>query len=214
MLTVDAIFFDIDGTLVDARKDIVNAMNYALRHLGLKEKPFELIVSYIGTGISDLIRKSLGEDKADFTEEGVRLYGDYYLKHPADEAKLYPHVKETLEYFKAKRKFILTNRYAKFADPVLEKTGILHYFEKVIGGDDEDCLKPSACALDNLLPGLKIDKKRSVMVGDMAIDVMMGKNSGIATCWVSYGLGRQEDVEDLKPDYMIDDIAELKGIIE
>lgn len=214
MFAVDAIFFDIDGTLVDDRIDIVNAMNYTLRQLGLKEKPPHLIVSYVGTGVSDLIRKSLGEDKADLTEEGVRLYGDYYIKHPADEAKLYPHVKETLEYFRNKRKLILTNRYAKFADPVLKKTGIRDYFEEIIGGDDENCLKPSACVLDNLLPKLKIDKARSIMVGDMAIDVLMGKNSGVATCWVSYGLGRPEEVSPLKPDYTIDDIAKLKGIVK
>jgi len=214
MFAVDAIFFDIDGTLVDDRIDIVNAMNYTLRRLGLKEKPPQLIVSYVGAGVSDLIRKSLGEDKADFTEEGVRLYGDYYIKHPADEARLYPHVKETLEYFRNKRKLILTNRYAKFAEPVLKKTGIRDYFEDVIGGDDENCLKPSACVLDSLLPRLKIDKARSIMVGDMAIDVMMGKNSGIKTCWVSYGLGRPEEVSELKPDYTIDDIAKLKKIIK
>ena len=51
------------------------------------------------------------------------------------------------------------------------------------------------------------------MVGDMAIDVQTGKNSRIKTCWVSYGLGRREDVEPLKPDYMINDIIELKDII-
>lgn len=213
MISVDAIFFDVDGTLVDARKDIVNAVNYAMRRLGLKARPFELVVSYIGTGVKDLIEKSLGADKSEFAEEGVKLFSDYYVKHPTDEAKLYPHVRETLDYFRTKRKFILTNRYSRFADAALSGLGIRQYFEEIIGGDDENCLKPSACVLNNLLPGLKLKKAECIIVGDMAIDIMTGKNSGIATCWVSYGLDKREDIEPLKPDYMIDDIAELKTII-
>jgi len=213
MISADAIFFDVDGTLVDARKDIVNAVNYALRRLGLKKRPFELVVSYIGTGVKDLMEKSLGADKSEFAEEGVKIFSDYYMKHPTDEARLYPHVRETLDHFKTKRKFILTNRYARFADATLKGLGIRHYFEEIIGGDDESCLKPSACILNNLLPGLKIDKTRCIIVGDMGIDILTGKNSGIATCWVSYGLSKREEVEAIKPDYMIDDIAQLKGII-
>lgn len=213
MTSIDTIFFDVDGTLVDARKDIVNAVNHVLGAFGLEEKPFGLIVSYVGTGVKDLIRKSLGEDRAGSVEEGVRIFSGYYVRHPADEAELYPHVKETLEYFRAKRKLILTNRYAVFADATLKGLGIRHYFEDVIGGDDEGCLKPSVCVLDKVFPRLNIDKEKSMIVGDMAIDVMMGKNAGLKTCWVSYGLGGPEEARALGPDYIIDDMAELKSII-
>ena len=179
---MDAIFFDLDGTLVDARSDIVRAANYALRALGCREKPFEEIVSYVGTGVSELVSKSLDTGDKALIEKGVAIYSEYLLKHPADEAKVYPHVKETLEFFKDKRKFILTNRYTRFADPLLKALGLRKYFEEVIGGDDEKCIKPSACVLDTVLPGLKIDKAKAVIVGDMTIDIMTGKNSGVKTC--------------------------------
>jgi phosphoglycolate phosphatase len=214
MLIVDAIFFDFDGTLVDARIDIVNAVNYTLARLGRPEKPFTEVVSYIGTGVSYLVSKSLGSEDAGLVEEGVRIYIDYYTAHPADEAVVYPHAKEMLDFFRNKRKFILTNRYVSLAAPALEATGLGKYFEEVIGGDDESCLKPSACVFDNILPRLKVDKKRAIIVGDMAVDIMAGKNSGIKTCWVTYGLGRMADLEGVKPDYVIDDIAELKKIIK
>ena len=128
MLNIDAIFFDVDGTLVDARSDIVDAINYLLRQMGFPEKSFDEIVSYIGTGVKDLVSRSLGSGDITLVEKGIGIYDSYYMEHPADKARLYPHAKETLEYFRDKRKFILTNRYARFADSVLKALGIREYF--------------------------------------------------------------------------------------
>ncbi|MDD5135839.1 MAG: HAD-IA family hydrolase [Candidatus Omnitrophica bacterium] len=214
MVYIDSIFFDIDGTLIDARQDIVTAMNYALRQMGFPEKPFDEIVSYVGTGVTYLIAKSLGSEKADLVERGVELYTNYYIAHPADKATLYPHAREILEHFKKKRKIILTNRYTRFAEPVLNALDIRGYFEDIVGGDDEKCLKPSACVLEPVVSRLRIDKSRSLIIGDMAVDIMTGKNSGIKTCWIRHGLGKDEDVRPLDPDFIIDDLIELKGIIE
>jgi phosphoglycolate phosphatase len=189
-------------------------MNYALRRMKLPERSFDEIVSYIGTGVKDLISKSIGSAEEGLVERGVELYGAYYMAHPAGAAILYPHVKEVLEYFGKKKKYILTNRYARFADPVLKALGIRKYFADIIGGDDEHCLKPSACVLEPHISKLGIDKEKALIVGDMAIDIETGKNSGVKTCWVTYGLGKTEDVEPLKPDFVIDDIIELKTLIK
>lgn len=213
MFTVDSIFFDVDGTLVDARNDIAGSVNHALKSLGIREKSVPEIVSYIGTGVKDLIRQSLGDDNLSLQEKAEEIFTGYYVKHSADTATLYPHVKEVLEHFKDKKKYILTNRYSRFAEITLNALGVGQYFEEILGGDDEDCLKPSACIIDRVLHKLKIDKSRSIIVGDMAIDVMTGKNAGIKTCWVSYGLGRLEDIRNLSPDYIVDDIIKLKSII-
>lgn len=214
MIDIDIIFFDVDGTLVDARDDIVAGINYALKRLGLSEKPFDEIVSYIGTGVRDLVRKSVGScDSADVIDEGVALFGDYYVKHAADKCTLYPYTRETLDYFKGKRKFIVTNRFTRFADATLKGLGIRDYFEDILGGDDETCLKPNACALKRSGLGEDIKMAPAMIVGDMAIDIETGKNAGITTCWVTYGLGKRSDLKGLKPDYIIDDISELKKII-
>ena len=218
MAEISVIFFDVDGTLVDSRKDIVKAINYTLRRLGLPRKPAREIVSYVGTGVRDLVEKSLRNGKAARVDKAVKIFSAYYTKHSADFSKLYPHVKEILVYLKDKRKFILTNRYKDFADATLRELEIRRYFEDIIGGDDEDCKKPSACVLEKVLSKLKIDRRKAMIVGDMAIDIETGKNSGVKTCWVTYGLGRRKDFPArgkarLKPDYIIDDLIELEGII-
>lgn len=214
MIEIDIIVFDIDGTLVDSKNDIAKAVNHTLEKLGVGQKPSEKIISYIGTGVSDLIKKSLGRKHANLAEEGIRIFGDFYVKHSTEESALYPHVKDILEYFDGKRKFISTNRYVRFADATLRGFGIRNRFEDIIGGDDENCMKPSSCVLEKVFSGVEIDKGKMMMVGDMAIDIETGKNFGIKTCWVTYGLGKRKDVGPLKPDYVINDIVELKDIIK
>ena len=214
MAWIDNIFFDIDGTLVDATIDIANAMNTALRVLGRPELSVEVITSHVGFGVKDLMRKCLGSADESIVDRAARLYSDHYIAHAADETVLYPHVVEMLEHLKSKRKFILTNRYAAFADVALRGLGIAGYFEDIIGGDDESCIKPSACIVDKAVERLRVDKKKSLIVGDMAVDVMTGKNAGVATCWVTHGLGKAEDVLPLEPDYIIDDLIELNRIIK
>jgi len=213
VVDIDTIIFDVDGTLVDSRKDIIKAVNLTLRKLELPEKPPELIVSYIGLGIRDLLRKSLGEQKSHFVDEAFKIFNEYFARHSADESRLYPHVKETLDYFRNKRKVVITNRNRESAEITLRKLGIKNYFEEIFGGDDENCIKPSACPLDRVSSRLEMDKTKTVMVGDMDVDIKAGKEFSIKTCWVTYGLGKREDIEKIEPDYIIDDIMELKNII-
>lgn len=213
MIRIDTIFFDVDGTLVDARKDIVKAINFALSRMGVKPPPSKQVVSYIGTGVKDLVKKSLGEPNAGLIDKTIDIFSEYYIKHATDETKLYPHVREILEYFNDKRKFIITNRYSRFADTTLKGFGIRKYFEEILGGDDENCMKPSACVLDRFISKLNIDKRRALIIGDMVIDVQTGKNSGIKTCFVTYGLGKLKEAKALRPDYIIKDLLELKDVI-
>lgn len=215
MIEVDSIFFDVDGTLVDSRQDITNAMNHALSTLGFKALSQDEVIAHVGNGVKDLVRNCLGGRGDDpLVQRGADLYWKHFMAHAVDETVLYPHAKEILDYLKGTRKFILTNRYRDFAEATLKGLGIMHYFEQVIGGDDETCLKPCAEILDKIASKEKIDKKRALIVGDMDVDILTGKNAGVKTCWVTYGLGRIEEVKPLKPDFIIEDLIELKEIIQ
>lgn len=209
----DYIFFDVDGTLVDSGKDIASAVNYTLRKMGYPAQPEGLLISYIGTGTKDLLEKSLGAGDPAMIEKATEIFSSYYAEHMIEASKLYPHTEEVLEYFNTKKKYILTNRFTSLAEKTLAGFGIRRYFEGIFGGDDENCLKPSACVMDSIVSKLRIDRSKAMIVGDMAVDIMTGKNSGIKTCWVRYGLGKARDVEPLKPDFAIDDLLELEKII-
>lgn len=213
MQPIDLIIFDLDGTLVDSIEDIANAVNFTLKEVGLEEKSIQEISSYVGTGTEDLIRKSLGKNEDTLFEKALSLFKEYYKKHPVDNSRLYPGAREILEYFKDKRKVIVTNRMHEFALKIIKVLNIYDYFEDILGGDDLGCAKPSSCLLDKAMNQLNIDKERTIIVGDMDVDIFAGKKAGIHTCAVTYGIGLKEDILRARPDYMIDNILRLKEII-
>jgi phosphoglycolate phosphatase len=213
MRGVELIIFDLDGTLVDSRTDIANAVNFTLRKLGLKEKSVAEISSYIGMGVEDLIWKSLGDEQDKLHKKALSVFEEYYRVHSTDNSVLYPGVKEILEYFQEKKKAVITNRNYEFAEVALKAFGINGYFVDILSGDDAGCMKPSPCPLDKCIDKLDVDKERAIIVGDMYIDILAGRRAGIITCAVTYGIGKKDDIVKAKPDYIIDNILQLKDIV-
>ena len=213
MQYVKLIIFDLDGTLIDSRQDIANAVNFALRKVGLKEKGISEITSYIGTGVGDLILKSVGQEASPLFKQALFYFEGYYRQHFADNSILYPGAKEILSYFENKRKVVITNKNYEFAMLSLKQAGIYSYFEDILGGDDTSCMKPSSCPLDKSIHRLDINKEKTIIVGDMDIDILAGKSAGIITCAVTYGIGKIEDIVKANPDYIIDSLLQLKEII-
>lgn len=210
---VDVIIFDLDGTLIDSKLDIIKSVNYTLKEVGLKEEDPAFIKNLIGWGTSKLIEDALGRHKDKF-DKALLIFNKYYKAHQLDTTNLYPNVKDVLEYFLNKPKAIASNKSKEFVRDTLVQLGIRNYFVKIIGGDDISCLKPSTCQIDKILHSLKIPSDKAILVGDMSIDIKTAKSANILSCGVTYGLGNKIDLENLKPDFIIDNIIDLKKIIE
>jgi len=213
MKDIELIIFDLDGTLVDSVKDIAEAVNHTLRKLGVEEKSHGEIKSLIGTGAEDLIKKSIDTKTDCCLEDALSLMSEYYRGHSLDNTRLFPGVRETLDYFAQKRKAIITNRQRGFAVQTLKGLGIYDYFEEITGGDNLGCMKPSSCPLEGAMHGFGVKRSKTIMVGDMNIDILAGKKAGVATCGVTYGIGEKEDILEAGPDFVIDSITGLKDII-
>ena len=209
---IELIMFDLDGTLVDSLKDIANAGNFTLENFGLMKKSEQEIISYVGEGREHLVKKMLG-DKQTFLKEAIPVFGEYYKKHSMDNSILYPNVKKVLEYFKDKKKAVISNKNHEEVISILKELAIYDCFDNIMGVNEVEHKKPSAFPLNKIMQRLHINKEKSIMVGDMDIDILAGKNAGILTCAVTYGVSKKEDIIRAEPDFIIDDIGKLRDII-
>ncbi len=215
MVEIDLIIFNFDGTLLDSKRVIVNAANYTLNELGLKSKSSDWIIGHVGTSIRGFLKKIPGLEDISMIEKGVELFTRYWNNNLVKESRLFPNVKEVLEHFKDKSMFIISNGSMSVIEEALKKFKIKKYFQKVISGDDEDCLKPSTCPIDKAVNIKDIrHRERTIIVGDMEVDIKTGKEAGIKTCGVTYGFRKAEEIKASKPDFLINDILGLMEVIK
>lgn len=160
MKSVELIIFDLDGTLVDSKEGIANSVNLALKEVGVSQKSNQEIISYIGIGVDHLIRTSLGKEYEHLFEKTKSVF-ENYRRSSLDGSKPYPGVEEILDYFKNKKKVIVTNGKREFALLTLKRCNIYNYFADVIGGDELDCMKPSSCPLDAVMAKFNMNKEKA-----------------------------------------------------
>ena len=206
---IKLIIFDLDGTLVDTKKDISNAINYALRNIGLKEKDVETITSYVGEGLKNTMFKALDMKHEDLLDRSVELFKGYYLKHLVDNALVYPGVLEFLKLSYGIKKAVISNKDTDLCIETLKKLQLGKYFDIILGGDDPKCRKPDPCPLLKVMRTFNIEASSSLIIGDMDCDIIAGKAAKIRTCAVTYGFGKMQDIVKLSPDHIVNNFMDL-----
>jgi phosphoglycolate phosphatase len=128
----DLLIFDLDGTLVDTRRDLANAVNYALRQVGKNEIDLDTITGYVGDGMRKLLERALDGAVEVELETARRHFRLYYHEHIADFSQLYSGMEDVLQHFQFKKKAVLTNKPQEFTDALLQRLDIHHYFEMIV----------------------------------------------------------------------------------
>jgi phosphoglycolate phosphatase len=205
---VDLIIFDLDGTLIESKWDIAEAVNLTLADLGLSLRAKEEIFSFVGDGIKRLLRLAVGEENHARYEEALRVFRGHYLAHCLDRTKFYPGVEQVLTFFTDKYKAVATNKSLEYTTKILKGLGA-HHFAYVVGGDDGYGLKPEPGMLFKIMEALKVTKDRTVLIGDSTNDIKGGHNAGIKVCAVGYGMGNREKMAACQPDWFIEKPEEL-----
>ncbi|HNV85936.1 MAG TPA: HAD-IA family hydrolase [Candidatus Omnitrophota bacterium] len=209
----DFLIFDLDGTLIDSKRDIALSVNHALEACGLEALSLETVSGFVGHGASNLIRSCLGEKHQEVFEKALKYFRRYYLEHLLDFTGLYPGVREILEFTGDIPKAVVTNKPLEHSLRILEGLGIRKFFCDILGGDSPRAKKPAPDALLHLVEKHAVPCPRTLMVGDSLIDLQAGKSAGIRTCAVTYGFVKKEDLIRAEPDYIIDTVLELRAIL-
>jgi phosphoglycolate phosphatase len=207
---IDLVMFDLDGTLADTGTDLANSVNYVRSYLSLEPLEDRMVYDHVGRGVEHLIRSSLPDSYQDRFREVMELFLRHYELHLLDATALYPHVKETLDYFRQKKRAVVSNKLQRLTVSVLRGLGIELCFDVILGGDSVQQKKPDPASLNQVLSAFGVSPAKAVIVGDGDTDIHAGKRAGVYTCGVTYGLGNREELVAAEPDYLLDDLCELK----
>jgi len=208
------LIFDLDGTLADSRLDVANAIRHALVQLGRNPLPHEEIYRFVGNGIQRSIEHMLGSQAPDLVERAIQLYRQHYGQHLLDHTVLYPHVKETLNVFRHKKKAIISNKRQEPSVAILKGLGISHHFNIILGGDQVEEKKPAPEAVFRVADQLGVAPSEAIIIGDSPEDIQAGRAAGLITCGVTYGFHPQERLLAEKPDHLIDSLKQLYELID
>jgi len=207
--TARLLVFDLDGTLVDSKEDLANAVNVALESFGLPPLPHPVIYSYVGDGASALIRRALPEETADRLPEVLDRFLEYYRRHLLDTTRAYPGVVGALRKWAGfYRMAVLTNKGVAMSREILSGLSLDGYFFEVRGGDSFATKKPDPEGLLHILREAGVEAQEAIMVGDSRNDVLAGKAAGTVTCGVTYGLAASGFAEH-PPDFTVDRFPDL-----
>ncbi len=146
------LIFDLDGTLVDSKRDLAASVNHVREKFNLAPLTEGQIAGLIGGGAKDLIRKALGPSAAETElQSALHLFLSYYRAHMLDRTVLYPGVHETLDRLRDCRLAVLTNKPVHFSCSMLDGLGIYRYFSAVYGGNSFGSKKPDPVGIFQIL---------------------------------------------------------------
>src|SRR3990172_2602275 len=151
MNKVDLMIFDLDGTLVDSAPDLISAVNYTRAVLGLPAMNDNEILGFVGDGTDKLVERLLGRELQHRRAEAMEVFLSYYDAHLLDNTTLYPDVRDILEFYRLKKKIIITNKRYHFTRKITDGFEITGCFDDIIGVGSTPFRKPDARILLPLL---------------------------------------------------------------
>lgn len=213
MSRFEALLFDLDGTLVDSRADLSDAVNHALKAVGKPTQPEAVIVKLVGNGLRRLMSDAVGPSSDAVLDQAVEAFNFYYDRHYADKTTMYEGVADGLLALSKQMKIgVVSNKPERFSKLLLKALKVDAFFSVIIGGDTTSETKPHPAPLLKAIKDMNIGGN-VLMIGDGPQDIKAGKAANVKTCAVKYGYGFSEETAKLNPDFLINQFSELKEIV-
>jgi phosphoglycolate phosphatase len=221
--------FDLDGTLIDSRLDLIHSVNAMLHHIGRPELDGNVIASYVGDGAPALVRRALGDtDDERLRREALEYFLGYYRLHKLDHTTVYEGIPEVLAKLAEppdgaasngvpatgvqREMAVLTNKPVNPSRDIVRALGLGDLFVCVYGGNSFTTKKPDPLGVRTILQETGFAADNALMIGDSAIDVLTGRNAGLWTCGVTYGFA-PHSLEEEPPDVLVETPWELGELL-
>ncbi|OCG58496.1 phosphoglycolate phosphatase, bacterial [Gilliamella sp. Nev5-1] len=216
---IQAIAFDLDGTLVDSVPGLALATQNMLAELNLPTISNEQIKNFVGNGIDIMLERvfkaiTIEPSKEQFAKAKI-LFNQHYDKVIDVETRLFPNVKETLKvlYDNHYPLALVTNKPAQFLPALLASLGIKEFFSLVLGGGDVIKLKPHPAPLYQVMAKFGLFSDQLLFVGDSKNDITAAQNANCPTVALSYGYNYGVSIATSNPDFLFDDFKDILTIL-
>jgi phosphoglycolate phosphatase len=210
-MTPQTLIFDLDGTLIDSRRDLATGVNLMRRHYGLPPLGVDTVTGFVGDGIRKLVARSLQDapDAVDL-DDAVRRNAECYRQHLHDETALYPGVAAGLPRLAqaGHRLALLSNKPEAACRALLRHFAVDGLFACILGGDSGPALKPAPDAIFVILRAAGGAPGDTWMIGDNHTDVAVAHRAGIHSLFAAYGFGA---LGAEQPDMTVSSFDEITG---
>jgi phosphoglycolate phosphatase len=202
------IAFDLDGTLIDSRADLVAAVNATLAHLGRHPLPDLVIASYIGDGVQMLVRRALGDpEHEEIVHQAVAFFLGYYRIHKLDHTYVYAGALDAMTAIAAAlpeaKLAVLTNKPVRPSEEICVALKLAPHCFRIYGGNSFETKKPDPLGLETLMREAGATPEQTLMIGDSDVDVLTARNVGASVIGCRFGLA-PHSLADAPPDCLVD----------
>lgn len=222
MLKRDArmILIDVDGTLVDSVPDLAFCVDETMKRIGRAPWGEGPVRDWVGNGVERLVKRALvgrldGEPDAATFDNALPIFMEIYAQNISKRSLLYPGVLRGLDELQAMGYILgcVTNKAARFTEPLLRDLGVIEYFKIVVSGDTTPKKKPDPLPLLCAAERLGVLPDESLMIGDSVNDVTAARQAGFQVVCVPYGYNHGQDIREAAPDAVIADLSELPALL-
>jgi phosphoglycolate phosphatase len=209
------VIFDLDGTLIDSKKDLVNSVNATRAEMGMPPLSDQIVSSYIGNGAPVLIQRALRPDATESElKNALEFFLAHYRAHCVDNTVLYPGVADGLAQLHeaSVALAVLTNKPVRISRLIMDHLGVGKLMFQIYGGNSFEFKKPHPIGIETLRAESPADTSVTWMVGDTPVDVQTARNAGVSACGVGWGF-QPESFAVTPPDVVINQMQELVDLI-
>ena len=212
------VIFDLDGTLINSIEDLADSTNYALAKCGLPTHPVAPYNYFVGDGVDLLIRRAMPAEKREddsLFQKIKDIYMPYYKEHSLDKTRPYPGIEALLEKCNQQGVLIavVSNKPHSITSGVVQSFFPNINFAAAMGQREDIPKKPDPAGVLEVLRLTGIEKADALYVGDTSVDIRTGKNSGVASCGVTWGFRPRSELEEYEADYIAETVSALEEII-
>jgi len=216
-----AALIDLDGTLLDTAPDLAAAANATLAELGRPLLPVAVVRDFVGQGIAHLVRRSLeastGAAAADaLFDAACARFGEHYARLNGAAAQPFEGVLEGLADMKAMglRLACVTNKIARFTEPLLVASGLRGSFDAVVTSDQAGARKPDPAIFLDACRRLGVPPGEACVIGDSANDAEGARAAGCRFLLVPYGYREGRGLREIESDGIVATLREAAKLLQ